>query len=147
MAIFLALLALTATTVAVAYLDLGRLNTVVALVIAFAKALLVALFFMHLRYSSQLTKIVVAAGLAWLAILLGLTMQLLIIWVYLRWGTEGWRDTPLWPFGAGFVALFTPGLGLNARFDPDHPRAPARAWSRAVAVGIACAALIALIPA
>ena len=73
-AIFLALLALTATTVAIAHVDLGRLNTVVALVIAFAKALLVALFFMHLRYSSQLTKIVAAAGLAWLAILLGLTM-------------------------------------------------------------------------
>ena len=73
-AIFLALLTLTATTVGVAYLDLGRLNTVVALVIAFTKALLVALFFMHLRYSSQLTKIVAAAGLAWLAILLGLTM-------------------------------------------------------------------------
>ena len=73
-AIFAALLALTATTVAIAYVDLGRLNTVVALVIAFGKALLVALFFMHLRYSSQLTKIVAAAGLAWLVILLGLTM-------------------------------------------------------------------------
>ena len=57
-AIFAVLLALTATTVAIAHVDLGRLNTVVALVIAFAKALLVALFFMHLRYSSQLTKIV-----------------------------------------------------------------------------------------
>ena len=90
-AIFLALLALTATTVAVAYLDLGRLNTVVALVIAFAKALLVALFFMHLRYSSQLTKIVAAAGLAWLAILLGLTMgdYLTRDWIE---QPEGWAD-------------------------------------------------------
>ena len=55
-------------------LDLGRLNTVVALFIAFTKALLVALFFMHLRYSSRLTQIVAAAGLGWLVILLGLTM-------------------------------------------------------------------------
>ena len=72
--------------------------------------------------------------------------QLLVVWLYLRFGTEGWRATPLWPFGAAFVALFTVGLGLNARFDPDRPRAPRAAWSRALAVGAACAGvLVALI--
>jgi len=74
-------------------------------------------------------------------------VQLLIIWIYMRFGTEGWRETPLWPFGAGFVALLTVGLGLNARFDPDNPRATARAWTRAVVVGVVCAGLIAIIPA
>jgi cytochrome c oxidase subunit 4 len=47
---------------------------VVALVIACTKMLLVALFFMHIRHSTRLTKLVVAGGLLWLLILLGLTM-------------------------------------------------------------------------
>ena len=100
-AIFAVLLALTATTVAIAHVDLGRLNTVVALVIAFAKALLVALFFMHLRYSSQLIKIVVAAGLAWLAILLGLTMgdYLTRDWIEQPEGWAGIRTTGPLPRG------------------------------------------------
>ena len=100
-AIFAVLLALTATTVAIAHVDLGRLNTVVALVIAFAKALLVALFFMHLRYSSQLIKIVAAAGLAWLAILLGLTMgdYLTRDWIEQPEGWAGIRTTGPLPRG------------------------------------------------
>ena len=51
------------------------MNTVVALVIAICKASLVILFFMHVRYSSNLTKIVVVAGLFWLAILIALTFS------------------------------------------------------------------------
>jgi cytochrome c oxidase subunit 4 len=65
---------LTAVTVTVAYLDLGVLNTVVALVIAVLKATLVILYFMHLRYSPSLTKLVVAGSFLWLAILLSITM-------------------------------------------------------------------------
>lgn len=80
-------------------------------------------------------------------ILMFFGVQLLIVWVYLRFGTESWRDTPLWPFGAGFIVLLTCGLGLNARFDPDAPRAPVSAWGRAVVVGMVFAALLALIPA
>lgn len=72
--IFGALMVLTATTTWMAFLNLGRLNTVAALVIAVIKALLVALFFMHVRYSSRLTRIVVAGGLMWLVILIALTM-------------------------------------------------------------------------
>jgi len=68
--------------------------------------------------------------------------QVVIVWLYLRFGTEGWRGTPLWPFGAACVVLLTVGLGLNARFDPDRPRAPRAAWGRAVAVGVACAGLL-----
>ena len=73
--VFLALLALTGITTAVAYVDLGPFSVVVALTIAVVKMLLVALFFMHLRHSTILTRIVVAGGLLWLAILIGITMS------------------------------------------------------------------------
>ena len=72
--IWLVLLVLTAVTTAVAYVDLGAFSVVVALVIAFTKMLLVALFFMHVRHSTKLTRLVVLGGLLWLAILLALTM-------------------------------------------------------------------------
>jgi len=74
-AVFAALLVLTAITTAVAFVDLGPWNTVVALGIAFLKATLVALFFMHVKYSSRLTQVVVAGGLFWLAILIVLTLS------------------------------------------------------------------------
>jgi cytochrome c oxidase subunit IV len=73
--IFGSLMILTILTVAVARLDLGRWNDVVALTIAVIKALLVVLFFMHVRYSSRLTWVFVAAGFFWLGILLVLTLS------------------------------------------------------------------------
>src|SRR5215510_5102836 len=73
--VFLALLALTGVTTAVAYVDLGPFSVVVALAIAVVKMLLVALFFMHLRHSTALTRVVVIGGLLWLAILIGLAMS------------------------------------------------------------------------
>jgi len=73
--IFIALLVLTGTTCWVSYLNLGRLNAVVALTIALCKALLVALYFMHLRYSARLTPLVVVTALFWLAILIWLTLS------------------------------------------------------------------------
>lgn len=69
-AVFAALMVFTAITVAVAFVDLGYFNNVVALGIAVTKATLVVLFFMHVRYSSKLTKLVIISGLFWLAILL-----------------------------------------------------------------------------
>lgn len=72
--IFFILLALTALTTAVAFVDLGALNTVAALAIAVCKGSLVVLFFMHLRYSQGMTRIVIVAALFWLAILLVLAM-------------------------------------------------------------------------
>ena len=74
-AVFAALLVLTATTTAISFMDLGPWNTVVALAIAFFKATLVVLFFMHVKYSPRLTQIVIAGGLFWLAILLALTLS------------------------------------------------------------------------
>jgi cytochrome c oxidase subunit 4 len=80
--IFAILMALTAITVAVSFTDLGPLNTVVALGIASIKAGLVILYFMHVRYGTGLTWLVVAAGFAWLGILLVFTMADVV--------TRGW---------------------------------------------------------
>ena len=53
-----------------AYIDLGRWNTVVALAIAVIKMLLVVLFFMHVKYATGLTRIVIMAGFFWLGIMI-----------------------------------------------------------------------------
>jgi cytochrome c oxidase subunit IV len=81
--IFGILIFFTYLTVQMAFLDLGRLNTVAALVIAVVKATLVVLFFMHVKFSSRLTWAVVAGSLFWLGIMFVLTMG-----DYL---TRGWR--------------------------------------------------------
>jgi cytochrome c oxidase subunit 4 len=74
--VFLALLVLTALTTATAFVDLGGgWNIVVALTIAVGKALLVILYFMHVRYSDKLTWVFVAAGFFWLLIMLGGIME------------------------------------------------------------------------
>lgn len=73
--IFAALLVLTGVTVFVAYQDLGAFNDVVALSIAVTKMTLVALFFMHAKYSTRLTKIVIVSGFAWLVLLLAFTLS------------------------------------------------------------------------
>jgi cytochrome c oxidase subunit IV len=86
--IFAALLALTLLTVGAAFLDLGRLNTIIALTIAVGKATLVLLFFMHVRYSSHVIWVAVGAGAFWVGMLLVLTMS-----DYL---TRGWLPVPGW---------------------------------------------------
>jgi len=73
--IFVALMVCTYLTWQVAYFDLGALNTIAALTIAVFKAVLVVLFFMHVRYSTRLTWAVVAGGVFWLMILLALTLS------------------------------------------------------------------------
>jgi cytochrome c oxidase subunit 4 len=72
--VFALLMVFTYVTWQVAYFDLGPLNTVAALGIAVFKALLVLLFFMHVKYSSRLTWVVAGAGFFWLGILLVLLM-------------------------------------------------------------------------
>ena len=72
--VFSALIVLTLTTVRVATMDLGPINTITALVIAACKATLVILFFMHVRYGKKLIWLVVASGVMWLALLIGLTL-------------------------------------------------------------------------
>ncbi len=72
--IFLTLMVLTAVTIMVAYVNLGPWNKVVALGIASFKATLVVLYFMHVKYASRMTKLIVVTGFFFLAILLGETM-------------------------------------------------------------------------
>ena len=72
--IFLALMVLTAVTVGAAYVDLGMFNFAVAMLIASFKASLVVWYFMHVKYQSSLTKLTVATGLFFLAILLGMML-------------------------------------------------------------------------
>ena len=73
--VFGALIVLTLVTWLVAQVDLGWANDVVALTIAVTKAMLVLLFFMHVRYSTRMTIPTATAGFFWLAILIGLTLS------------------------------------------------------------------------
>src|SRR5262245_3426525 len=85
--IFASLIVLTAVTVLVSRVDLGPLNTVVALGIASLKASLVLLYFMHLRYTGKFVWVCVGAGLAWLALLLLVTLS--------DYATRSWIGLPL----------------------------------------------------
>lgn len=73
--VFAALIGLTALTTGVAFIDLGKWNTVAGLAIAVCKGTLVALFFMHLRWSSGLMRMVLIAAFVWFAILVTLTLS------------------------------------------------------------------------
>jgi cytochrome c oxidase subunit 4 len=81
--IFGILILCTYLTVQIAFFNLGVLNTIAALAIAVFKAVLVILFFMHVKYSTRLTWVVVMGGFFWFGILLALLMS-----DYL---TRGWR--------------------------------------------------------
>jgi cytochrome c oxidase subunit 4 len=72
--IFFALLVLTAVTTSVAFVDLGNFNIVVAMLIAGLKASLVILFFMHVKFSTKITKMFVIAGFFWLFLMMAITM-------------------------------------------------------------------------
>jgi cytochrome c oxidase subunit 4 len=72
--VFLALMILTVLTWAVAQVDLGWANDIVALGIAFTKTMLVLLFFMHVRHSTRMTILTASAGFFWLAIMLFYTL-------------------------------------------------------------------------
>jgi cytochrome c oxidase subunit 4 len=104
--IFGALMVLTAVTVAVAFVNLGAFNFPVAIGIAITKATLVVLFFLHVKYSSQLTKMFVGMAFFFLIILFGLSLT-----DYLS------RGLKTYPGGAG-------GAGYGVRTSGSAP-APA----------------------
>ena len=72
-AVFAGLILLTLLTVGAARLDLGVMNTPLALLIATAKSVLVVLFFMHVIHSTRLTWVVILAAFLWLGVLFTLT--------------------------------------------------------------------------
>ena len=87
-AVFLALLILTVTTVAISKVELGEFNFVVAMTIAVVKALLVVMFFMDVRRATSLTKLFVGAGLYWIAIML--------VFLVSDYISRGWLPGPRW---------------------------------------------------
>jgi cytochrome c oxidase subunit 4 len=104
--IFAALMVGTAITVSAAFVDLGPFNFPVALAIAITKATLVVLFFMHAKYSSQLTKLFVGTAFFFLLILLALTMTDFLS-----------RGLQTYPGGAA-------GAGYGVRTPPPPARTP-----------------------
>jgi len=84
-AIFFSLLLFTGLTVAASYLEMGIFNPIVALGIAVIKATLVVLFFMHVKYSTKLTKLTVGAGLFTFIVLVGMTLSDYITRAWGRW--------------------------------------------------------------
>jgi cytochrome c oxidase subunit IV len=80
--IFGALMVFTALTVGIAFINLGSFNPVVALGVACIKATLVILYFMHVKYSSRLTKLTVVVSLFFVAILFAETLM--------DYATRGW---------------------------------------------------------
>jgi cytochrome c oxidase subunit 4 len=86
LAVFATLMVLTGVTVAVAYVNLGEFNKVVALGIASFKATIVVLYFMHVKHASRLTKLIVVTGFFFLLILFGLTM--------VDYGSRMWVNPP-----------------------------------------------------
>ncbi len=85
-AVWIAVMVLALATIWAATLELGPFHTVVALGIAIAKAVLIILYFMHMRYSTGMTRLVFVAGLLWLGILLVGTMDDFV--------TRGWLPVP-----------------------------------------------------
>ena len=110
-AIFGSLMVLTAVTVSVAFINLGVLNFPVALTIAVLKATLVILFFMHVKYSSRLTKLICGGAFFFLIVLFGLTMT-----DYL---SRGWFVAPGGTTAAGTQVTVGP--------PPEPAAAPAEA--------------------
>ncbi len=95
--IFAALMVLMFLTVAAAFLPhdrMGNWSIIIALGIATVKALLVILYFMHVKFASPLVKIFVIAGFAWFFILVGLTFSDYLTRPWLP-QSAGWQDHPL----------------------------------------------------
>jgi cytochrome c oxidase subunit 4 len=73
--VYAALLVLTVLTVAVTAVNLGKLNIWLALGVAVAKAALVALYFMHLRWDAPFNGIVLIISLVFVAIFIGIAVM------------------------------------------------------------------------
>jgi cytochrome c oxidase subunit 4 len=100
--VFFALMIGTALTTGVAYIDLGRWNTVVALAIAVCKMLFVVLFFMHVKYHPGLTRIVIVGAFFWLGIMIcfSLADELTRSWEY---NPLPWNPSILIPYISHFL--------------------------------------------
>jgi cytochrome c oxidase subunit 4 len=98
--VLLLLIVGTAATVAASFVDLGFWNPVIALAIATSKMLLVVLFFMHVWYSSKLTKLTIFAGVFMFLTLVGMTLA---DYMTRAWGSGNNREQGK---GCPWAALF-----------------------------------------
>ena len=105
--IFGALMVCTVLTVIAAFINLGNLNFPVALTIAVFKATLVVLFFMHVKYGSRLTKLIVGVAFFFLGIMLSLTLS-----DYL---SRGWFTAPGGSTSAASITRITGPLTTGVR--------------------------------
>ncbi len=87
-AVFVTLLALTITTVAVSKLDLGEYNFMVAMTIAVIKGTLVIMFFMVIRRASSMTRLFAGAGF--------FRMAMLLVFLLSDYLSRGWLPGPRW---------------------------------------------------
>ena len=71
--VLVALLLLTCMTVGISYIDLGKLNVWISLLIASSKATLVVLFFMHLKYESRVITLSFISTIIFLGIMISFT--------------------------------------------------------------------------
>lgn len=101
--VWIALLIFTGLTTGVAYIDLGVFNTVVALLIAGIKMMLVVLFFMHVKWTTGMSRIVMVAAVFWLGIMMAFTVADEI--------TRGWT-----PYGHPWTSAILPYLPHLAHF-------------------------------
>ena len=112
--IFGALMVCTVLTVIAAFINLGNLNFPVALTIAVFKATLVVLFFMHVKYGSKLTKLIIATAFFFLGIMLSLTLS-----DYL---SRGWFTAPGGSTSAASITSITGPLTTGVRPLEQTPR-------------------------
>jgi len=95
--VFAALMVLLGATVVAAFLPqsmVGGFGIVIALLIATAKAAMVVWIFMHVKYSSPLTKLFVISGFIWLAIMFVFTFADYFTRAWLP-SSAGWTDNPI----------------------------------------------------
>ena len=114
--IFGALMVCTALTVLAAFTNLGNLNFPVALMIAVFKATLVVLFFMHVKYGSKLTKLIVGVAFFFLGIMLSLTLS-----DYL---SRGWFTAPGGSTSAASIVSLSPRPQPAPRVEPAQNTSP-----------------------
>ena len=115
--IFGALMVCTILTVIAAFINLGNLNFPVALTIAVFKATLVVLFFMHVKYGSKLTKLIVGTAFFFLGIMLTLTLS-----DYL---SRGWSTSPRGSTAAGAITSLTgPPAGARRLEETSRNNSP-----------------------
>lgn len=99
--VWIALMCLTGLTTGVAYIDMREWNTVVALLIAVIKMSLVVLFFMHIKYASGLTRVLIIGGFFWLGLMLTFSLADEL--------TRHWEYNPA-AWGPGVIFLHLPHL-------------------------------------